>query len=237
MFEHRGRPRQHQQKNGATVFSQAGVYPSDTPRAGGADTVTLDAKPQHYETSGAMRASAVGGMLCLCSCSLIATTSLPDNYRVVPTQQPDCSQSNWAAGVDMLLMVGTAIGGMAAATDAQDPAQSADRTSNAWGAVGLGALALLTGYSMFHGFFSTSECRDATEEAGFLSHGGGDWALPFLVLGAAARGAAAASTPPQDPDACLVNVRPTALCRDGFYSCSLNRGGTCSYHHGVAAWL
>lgn len=29
----------------------------------------------------------------------------------------------------------------------------------------------------------------------------------------------------------------TAQCRDGTYSFSLHRRGTCSYHHGVMRWL
>ena len=31
-------------------------------------------------------------------------------------------------------------------------------------------------------------------------------------------------------------VRPTALCRDGTYSYSAHRRGTCSHHGGVAEW-
>jgi len=34
----------------------------------------------------------------------------------------------------------------------------------------------------------------------------------------------------------LDDVQPTAECRDGWYSYSANRSGTCSYHGGVAAW-
>jgi beta-lactamase superfamily II metal-dependent hydrolase len=30
---------------------------------------------------------------------------------------------------------------------------------------------------------------------------------------------------------------PTAVCRDGTYSCSQNRSGTCSYHGGVSCWI
>jgi hypothetical protein len=30
---------------------------------------------------------------------------------------------------------------------------------------------------------------------------------------------------------------PTAICRDGTYSYSQTRQGTCSYHGGVATWL
>jgi uncharacterized protein DUF3761 len=31
-------------------------------------------------------------------------------------------------------------------------------------------------------------------------------------------------------------IRPTAMCRDGTYSYSANRRGTCSHHGGVAEW-
>jgi hypothetical protein len=33
------------------------------------------------------------------------------------------------------------------------------------------------------------------------------------------------------------SVGPTAKCRDGTYSYSHHRRGTCSHHHGVAKWL
>jgi hypothetical protein len=33
------------------------------------------------------------------------------------------------------------------------------------------------------------------------------------------------------------SVGPTAKCRDGTYSYSHHRRGTCSYHNGVARWL
>ncbi len=32
------------------------------------------------------------------------------------------------------------------------------------------------------------------------------------------------------------NYGPTALCRDGTYSYSANRKGTCSHHKGVRMW-
>lgn len=32
-------------------------------------------------------------------------------------------------------------------------------------------------------------------------------------------------------------IKPTAICRDGTYSYSSNRRGTCSHHGGVARWL
>ncbi len=31
--------------------------------------------------------------------------------------------------------------------------------------------------------------------------------------------------------------RPTAICRDGTYSYSAHRKGTCSWHKGVRIWL
>jgi hypothetical protein len=41
--------------------------------------------------------------------------------------------------------------------------------------------------------------------------------------------------PSPDPDG--VPQGATARCRDGDYSFSEHRSGTCSGHHGVAAWL
>lgn len=51
--------------------------------------------------------------------------------------------------------------------------------------------------------------------------------LPPLVFLALAVPAATAAPPPG----------ATALCRDGTYSFSQHRSGTCSYHGGVARWL
>jgi hypothetical protein len=40
------------------------------------------------------------------------------------------------------------------------------------------------------------------------------------------------------PEACSgVPAGATAQCRDGIYSFSRNRRGTCSHHRGVAKWL
>lgn len=52
------------------------------------------------------------------------------------------------------------------------------------------------------------------------------FALPLAVLMIVA-GASAASPPPS----------ATATCRDGTYSFSQHRSGTCSHHGGVAVWL
>src|SRR5438552_2746816 len=53
-------------------------------------------------------------------------------------------------------------------------------------------------------------------------------ALAAVALPAAIAAAAALASPP--PGA-------TAQCRDGSYSYSHHRSGTCSYHGGVAVWL
>ena len=52
-------------------------------------------------------------------------------------------------------------------------------------------------------------------------------ALTLAVMVVAGAGAALAGTP----------SGATALCRDGSYSYSQTRSGTCSHHGGVAAWL
>lgn len=47
-------------------------------------------------------------------------------------------------------------------------------------------------------------------------------------------------SPPQPPQPAPPQVsdnNPTALCRDGTYSYSQHRRGTCSWHGGVAEWL
>jgi len=44
-----------------------------------------------------------------------------------------------------------------------------------------------------------------------------------------------AATPTPSPSQDF-RIRPTALCRDGTYSYSAHRRGTCSHHGGVAEW-
>jgi len=185
----------------------------------------------------------VGALLivALSSCSLLVTTPLPSHYEPTQGQEPECSQSNWAAGMDMIFMLGFGIGTIAAADVATSPATgsaSQDTSSYAAGAVALGAATLLTGYSMVRGFQRSSACRDAVRDAGLEPHGDNDWLRTWAVFltigGAALAGASGASA---DPDLCRPGQTPTALCRDGVYSCSLHRSGTCSYHHGVAEWL
>ncbi len=190
-----------------------------------------------------MRGWGCIGVSLLASCSLIATRPLPSGYAVEPGVEPPCSQSNWAAGVDMITMVGTAIGAGVAMDEAANPTIASDGRSSGEdaiaGAVVLSGLALLTGYSMLQGFDRSSMCRSATAAAGLPTRGGSDWALPFVVLGAAAAAMSAGSggggTTSTDTDLCRPYQRRTALCRDGMYSCLLNRAGTCSHHQGVSA--
>lgn len=179
----------------------------------------------------------------------MVTRPVPDGYTAMiqgapgsvedPIAPPDCSQSNWAAGMDMVFMLLSGISSIALASEAAGPPPMNapdERSSDAGGAVATGALAILTGYSMVRGFSRSRECREATEAAGYPSHGGSDWLLTIavvLTIGAAALSHAGS----YDPDACSPGAVVTALCRDGWRSCSLHRQGTCSRHGGVAEWL
>jgi hypothetical protein len=160
------------------------------------------------------------------------------NYQPTQFVAPDCSQSNWAAGVDMMLMLGTGIAsGIETSTAASEPAvtTSSQQTSDIEAAIALGGLALLTGYSMVRGFQKSSDCRSATEAAGIPSRGENDWLISWAVL--LTVGAAALARAGGDPDSCSPGAVHTAVCRDGWESCSLHRGGTCSHHQGVGVWL
>ena len=179
------------------------------------------------------------------ACSLLVTDKLPRGYQVQQGEVPPCDQSNLPAGVDLLLFLGTGVGAIAAFDRAANPqampdADDATSSENYAAGVSLSAAALLTGYSMLAGFDRTSTCRSTVEAAGFESSGGRDWVLPTLILltaGAAAAARGGGSTGVIDPDACTAYAIRTALCRDGTYSCSRSRPGTCSHHRGVSQWL
>lgn len=57
--------------------------------------------------------------------------------------------------------------------------------------------------------------------------------LGFIAAPPQPAGSQAQPQPPPPPD----SGGPTALCRDGTYSYSQHRRGTCSWHGGVAEWL
>jgi len=136
----------------------------------------------------------------------------------------------------MLTMFATVIGAGVAMDEVANPELASDGRSSDEGAVaravGLSGLALLTGYSMLEGFDRSSTCRSATAAAGLPTRGESDWALPFVVLAGSTTAMSAGHT-----DLCRPNQRRTALCKDGMYSCSLHRAGTCSSHQGVSLWL
>jgi hypothetical protein len=45
------------------------------------------------------------------------------------------------------------------------------------------------------------------------------------------------STPITEAKVSVKKKQATAICRDGSYSYSANRKGTCSHHKGVKVWL
>jgi hypothetical protein len=136
----------------------------------------------------------------------------------------ECTQSNWAAGVDMVLAVA---GGLA--------------LGNANNSEVVPAVLATTGAaaSMVYGFRHTSRCRDRARKLKRNVSGGTDWlyAPGAVVVVALAVLAVAALANGGDPDLCEPGERRTAICNDGVYSCSTNRSGTCSWHQGVYVWL
>ncbi len=146
-----------------------------------------------------------------------------------------CTQSNWAAGVDLVLAAGA--GTTAVVFANQREFDGTERTSTAIA----GAAALASGTaiaSMVYGFRQTGKCRIMREHRGLASEGGYHWliapgsivVIAGIVVLALSRGGTV------DPDRCLAGDYVTALCMDGYRSCSLNRRGTCSWHGGVDVW-
>ena len=133
-----------------------------------------------------------------------------------------CTQSNWAAGVDMVLGAAGAIATSEARNESVFPALLA--TS--------GALA-----SMVYGFHHTLKCRDRGKKLNRSVSGGYDWlyapGIVVVIVGIVAMANAGGSL---DPDLCEPGEKITALCNDGVYSCSKTRSGTCSWHQGVYVW-
>jgi hypothetical protein len=175
----------------------------------------------------------------LSACSLIVTDPLPPGHQIQYGVMPACSQSNGAAGVDLLLGLFSAGGAAAAASDAGNPNLTPEEKEGAApAAVILGSVAVLAAYSMVRGFQKSSSCRAAVDAAGFQSSGGNNWVLPPLILFTAAAAASSSGSPrPVDADLCPPGGIQTAICRDGLYSCSRYRAGTCSHHGGVSVWL
>lgn len=193
-----------------------------------------------------MRRAVAVLLVILQGCSLIATRPLSTGYIVEHGVKPDCSQSNWAAGTDVLFALFGGIGSIAAADEAASPTPVYDGGSGmtsgelAATAVGLGAFTVVTLYSAVKGFDRSSTCRSAVAEAGFPTRGDKDWLWPFIIFAAAAIASSKSgggASQQGDPDSCGPYDRRTAVCRDGTYSCSLHRAGTCSHHGGVSLWL
>ena len=144
-------------------------------------------------------------------------------------RKPRCTQSNWAAGVDMVAAVGG--GALSFHSDIEYEAS-----------VSLVLVAGVAFASMIYGFSKTSECRSEVNLQGFSSSGGGDWIyaptiaslVGLIVLASKVRSGGGGSS---DPDLCSPGELRTALCNDGVYSCSKTRSGTCSWHRGVRYWI
>jgi hypothetical protein len=149
--------------------------------------------------------------------------------RQKTARKPTCTQSNWAAGVDMVAAVGG--GALAFHSDMETEAS-----------VSLALTSVAAFASMIYGFSKTSECRSQVNLQGFSSSGGGDWAyapaiaslVGLAVLLSKARSGGGGSS---DPDLCSPGELRTAMCNDGVYSCSKRRSGTCSWHRGVRYWI
>lgn len=187
-------------------------------------------------------------MLVSAGCSLIATRPLSPSAPIDPGVEPECSQSNWAAGVDFVArgrIRHRRGGGSRRVCEPRPHVHDANERSTGSARRGdrLGGVAVLSAYSMFRGFDRSRECRVATAQAGLVPHGDNDWTiapLTLIVVGlvvAAQRGGGGSEPMPVDLDLCRPGQIRTALCRDGVYSCSLNRSGTCSHHQGVATFL
>ena len=156
------------------------------------------------------------------------SASLHDPVRRRVLRGPRCTQSNWAAGVDMVAAVG---GGVLALDSDLDTGAS----------VSFALTAVAAFASMVYGFNKTSECRSEVSTQGFSSSGGGDWviapAIASLVGLAVLLSRARSGGGSSDRDLCSPGELRTAVCNDGVYSCSKTRRGTCSWHRGVRYWL
>lgn len=92
---------------------------------------------------------------------------------------------------------------------------------------------------------ATSTCKDGTTSTstgkGTCSgHGGVQKATPAAPAVAAPAAAKSSTAGKSAPTATASNTDPTgatAKCKDGTYSKSQHRSGTCSSHGGVAQWL
>jgi len=70
-------------------------------------------------------------------------------------------------------------------------------------------------------------------ERAYLRNAAGTLVSSWSAYGTPSSG----STAPSDPYAAARAAGATAICRDGTWSFSQHRSGTCSWHGGVAVWL
>ncbi len=163
------------------------------------------------------------------ACSFITVRGAPDarTMATVPAGHViPCTTSTWAPGVDILL-VGTGLLVVGAASEEPDDGE--------YVAGGI-ASAVLAVVSAGYGFAKTSECRFVRRRRGEEASGGNDWLFVLAVALTIGGAALARSGGGGNQDQCRPGDRRTAMCADGWVSCSRTRSGTCSHHGGVAYW-
>ena len=153
-----------------------------------------------------------------------------------PSTRQTCTESNWAAGVDLVLASAAFVTGTVLLKE-KSPQYEAGIPLIIGAAAEAG--------SMGYGFASTNDCRDIKRYYGVPTGGGYDWlyapatVLVVGIIAVAVRGASGGggSSNNYDQDLCQPYDTPVAYCNDGVYSCSKTRQGTCSWHRGVGCWL
>jgi hypothetical protein len=162
--------------------------------------------------------------------------------RLPPGVPISCTNSNWAAGVDLVLATTAILIAASAAAEADDPATvSREDVDGDRASVVFLVVSALPAVSMLYGFQTTHTCRQVKGWRGEWPEGGNDWLIaPAVVVTLGVAMAAVrhggSQQRPANNDLCLPGARPTAICNDGVVSCSLNRAGTCSWHGGVRQW-
>lgn len=186
------------------------------------------------------RALAVLVSIAQIGCSFITVDRAPSYAaatRLAPGVPVTCTNSNWAAGVDLVLLTSMLLIAGAAAEELDDPETTTREDLDGDSAASVFLVASVLPLSgMIYGFRTTGTCRQLKRSRGEVVGGGRDWLIPPLVIITIGAALAARPTSTPDPDKCSPMSRRTAMCRDGTVSCSTNRSGTCSWHGGVRFW-
>jgi len=184
-------------------------------------------------------AASLSFVMAGCSFVTVSGTPPPAAIASLPPGVPvPCTASNWAAGVDMVLLATSLLAAGASSEDVDDIStpEREDEVGDS-SAIGLVVFSVVPAISMIYGFKKTGHCRATRRARGEIVGGDSDWVWPPLIIVTIGIAATARSrNQPTDDDHCTPGARTTALCRDGTASCSLNRSGTCSHHGGVQYW-